>query len=97
MLSNHEPVSTPARMRSLLERAGFGSIRTWTHRFGHAYSLDEFITVRTKLGWSKRRFESLSPEARAAFLRSARMRLEKMSLRDFVDDAEIIFATAVAR
>jgi len=96
MMSNHEPVNSPARMRNLLERAGFGSVRTWTHRFGHAYTLDEFMTVRTRLGWSKRRVESLPADARRAFLRSARSRLEKMSPRDFLDDAEIIFATAVA-
>jgi ubiquinone/menaquinone biosynthesis C-methylase UbiE len=49
-LSNHEPVSTAARVRSLLERSGFGSVRTWTHRFGHAHTLEEFMAVRTKLG-----------------------------------------------
>ena len=97
MMSNHEPVSTPERMRGLLQRAGFGSIRTWNHRFGHAYTLEEFMAVRTKLGWSKRRVDSLASEAREAFLCGARLRLEKMSPRDFVDDAEIIFATGVAR
>jgi SAM-dependent methyltransferase len=96
MMSNHDLVRTPARVRSLLRRAGFGSIRTWQHRFGHAYTLEELMAVRTKLGWSKRRVESLAPEARETFLRRARLRLERMSPRDFVDDAEIIFATAVA-
>ncbi len=70
---------------------------SWTHRFGHAYTLEEFMAVRTKLGWSRRRFESVAPEVREAFLRRARLRLEKISRCDFVDDAEIIFATAVAR
>jgi ubiquinone/menaquinone biosynthesis C-methylase UbiE len=97
MMSNHDPVSTPERMRGLLQRAGFGSIRTWSHPFGHAYTLEEFMTVRTKLGWSKRRVDSLPPEAREAFLCRARLRLEKMGPRDFVDDAEIIFTTGVAR
>jgi len=96
MMSNHEPVSSPTRIRSLLDRAGFGSVRTWAHRFGHAYGLDEFMTVRMKLGWSKRRFESLRPETREVFLQDVRRRLERMSPGDFVDDAEIIFATAVA-
>jgi len=96
MMSNHEPVNSPVRMRSLLDRAGFESVRTWAPRFGHAYSLDEFITVRTRLGWSKRRFESLDPEAREVLLQDARRRLERMSPGDFVDDADIIFATAVA-
>ena len=96
IMSNHEPLNSPSRMRTLLERAGFGSVRTWVRRFGHAYTLDEFITVRTKLGWSKRRFESLDLETRGRFLENARRRLEKMAPRDFLDDTEIIFATATA-
>jgi len=55
------------------------------------------MAVRTKLGWSKRRVDSLASEARVTFLCRARLRLEKMNPRDFVDDAEIIFATGVAR
>lgn len=55
------------------------------------------MTVRTTLGWSKRRVDSLDPERREALLRDARLSLEKLGPRDFVDDAEIIFATGVAR
>jgi ubiquinone/menaquinone biosynthesis C-methylase UbiE len=97
MMSNHEPVGTPERMRGLLQEAGFGSIRTWSHSFGHAYTLEEFMTVRTTLGWSKRRVDSLDPERREAFLRDARVRLENLGPHDFIDDAEVIFATGVAR
>ena len=96
MMSNHHPVSSPERVSTLLHRAGFGSIRTWKHGFGHAYTIEEFITVRTKLGWSKRRVDTLAPAAREAFLRRARLRLERMGPVDFVDDTEIIFASAVA-
>ena len=96
MMSNHDPVATPERMHDLLRRAGFRSINTWKHPFGHPYSLEEFIAVRTRLGWSKRRVDSLAPDSRTSFLRRARLRLEKMDRSDFVDDAEIVFATAVA-
>jgi hypothetical protein len=95
-MSNHEPVSTAERVRALLEESGFQSVRTWVRRFGHAYTLDEFLEVRTRLGWSRRRFESLAPETRGAFLRAARRRLEAMRGRDFVDDTKVIFATARA-
>jgi ubiquinone/menaquinone biosynthesis C-methylase UbiE len=95
-LANHEPVKSPALMRGLLERAGFTSVRTWTRPFAQRYTLDQFLEVRTRLGWSKRRLESLSPGRRQAFLRSVRRRLETMGPRDFLDDAAIIFSTAAA-
>ena len=95
-LSNHEPVKSPGLMRGLLERAGFTAVRTWTRPFAQRYTLDQFLEVRTRLGWSKRRFESLLPGWRQVFLRSVRRRLETMGPRDFLDDAAIIFSTAAA-
>jgi ubiquinone/menaquinone biosynthesis C-methylase UbiE len=95
LVSNHEPVSTGPRMQGLLERAGFRSVRTWVSRFGHGYTLDGFVESRTKLGWSKRRVETMAPVKRGAFLRAARQRLEALRASDFVDDTNVIFATSV--
>jgi len=95
-ITNHEPVRTPERVRALLEATGFGSVRTWMRPFGHAYTVDQFIAVRTSHGWSRRRFESLAPEKRRVFLDRARLRLERMTGRDLLDENGVIFAVAEA-
>jgi len=96
MMSNHAPVSTEARVRRLLEESGFAPRRTWALPFGHIYGLEEFLEIRTKLGWNRRRVESLDEEARGKLLRAARGRLASMARSDFADDTRVIFATGIA-
>jgi hypothetical protein len=65
--------------------------------WSHQPSLDEFITQHTALGVAGRRLARLDPHARAAFLQSARSRLENLSPEDFIDRSEVFTAAAIAR
>lgn len=93
-LAHHELVNAPEKVASLLERSGFGSIRTWTQPFEHRQSRDEFLAHRTGHGSSKRRLDSLSVEARTICIDRARTRLQALATDDFVDRDEVIFAVA---
>jgi ubiquinone/menaquinone biosynthesis C-methylase UbiE len=96
VMSNHEPVSSEEKVRGLLENAGFGSCRTSVREFGHTFGLEEFLEIRTRMGWSRRRFDSMEPERRQRFLEDARRRLERMTPADLTDRTRVILATAVA-
>ncbi|HEY3175832.1 MAG TPA: methyltransferase domain-containing protein [Candidatus Polarisedimenticolia bacterium] len=93
-IADHEPVSTPAKVGSLLRRAGFASVSAWSSPFEHRFTLEGFIAKGTELGGSRRRVESLTPAAKASFMAGARRRLATMPPADFTDDGQIIFATA---
>ncbi len=95
--ANHEPVGSPERMRDLLARACYGGIHTWTAPFDYQYELEEFITIRTTRGTTRRRFESMRPERRAAFLRRLRDRLAGMRSLDLLDQATLTYAIATRR
>jgi SAM-dependent methyltransferase len=96
-MTDHEPVRTEARVRNLLEAGGFGGVRTWTRPFGHAFTVDQFLELRTKHGWNARRFATLGPEAQRDLLDRIRRRLHVMGASGFVEDTPVIFATAAAR
>jgi SAM-dependent methyltransferase len=96
-MTDYEPVRTPERMRKLLEAAGFGSVRTWTRPFGHGFTVDEFLTLRTQHGWSGRRFASLGSAARSRLLDRARRRLLGLDPGGLLDDTPVLFAVADAR
>ncbi|MGH2734765.1 MAG: class I SAM-dependent methyltransferase, partial [Actinomycetota bacterium] len=95
-LARHDLVDTPDKMRSLLDRAGFVSIRTWTRPFEHRQSAEEFMAHRTGHGASKRRFDSLSGTGRRTCLDRVRARLAPLAPGDLTDRAEIVFSTAAA-
>lgn len=89
---NHEPVSTPAKVDSLLRAAGFVSVRTWTEPFEYRYTPESFLEMRTRLGGSRLRYESLAPDRRRLLLNRMRERLAAMRTEALVDSAEMIFA-----
>ena len=93
--ANHEPVSSPGKMRDQLEAAGFGSIESWMAPFDHPYDPEEFITIRTTRGYARRRLESLDTGRRHAFLRRVRERLSSLPASDFVDRCQMVYATGL--
>jgi len=95
-MTDYEPVRTPERMRKLLEAAGFESVRTWTRPFGHLFTVDEFLTLRTQHGSSARRFASLGSAAKSRLLDRARRRLLGMDPGGLFDDTPVLSAVADA-
>ena len=83
-------------MRALLREAGYGDIRAEIIPWSHQPSSEEFVARHTVLGVTGRRLASLEPAARTDFLRRVRSRLDKLAAADFVDESEVIAATAIA-
>jgi ubiquinone/menaquinone biosynthesis C-methylase UbiE len=85
-------MDTPERLSALLEDAGFQDVRTGTDREPEPLSLEDFLEVRTRIGRSKRRFESLAPDIRREVVAKARERLGELPPEDFTDPQVALFA-----
>jgi SAM-dependent methyltransferase len=85
-------LDTPEKLERLLEEAGFAHVRSGGGAEPEPMSLDEFLEVRTSIGRSKRRFESLPPEVRSSVLKSARERLSGLPPEDLTDPQVAVFA-----
>jgi len=96
IVARHDLMDTPDKVRELLDMAGFRELWIDFVPWSHRPSLEEYVGRNAALGVSGRRIADLSPDARVAFLRDVRARLEKLSEDDFVDRSEVIAATAVA-
>jgi ubiquinone/menaquinone biosynthesis C-methylase UbiE len=81
----HEAVSTPEKVRALLQAAGFAGVRGRTEPFELRLDLESFMACRTRLGAGWRRLARMSEEARAACVADARARLAKLAPEDFVE------------
>lgn len=81
----HGPLSSPDKVRNLLESAGFDKIRGRTEPFAYRPDLDSFMACRTGLGGGWRRLQHLSDEARGACVADARARLARLPAEDFVE------------
>jgi ubiquinone/menaquinone biosynthesis C-methylase UbiE len=95
-LAQHELVDTPDKLEELLARAGWISIRAWQEPVERRLDLEQLVRLRTEVGRSKRRFDALAPEARAACLASARERLERLPAEAFLARGSAVHAVASA-
>jgi SAM-dependent methyltransferase len=87
-------MDTPEKLVGLLKNAGFRDVRTATDAEPVPMTLDEFLEVRSLIGRSKRRLQSLAPDVRTALLSEARKRLEKLRPEDFTDPEVALLAWA---
>jgi SAM-dependent methyltransferase len=87
-----EQMDTPEKVAGLLEDAGFRDVRTAIDREPQPFTLEEFLEVRTRIGRSRRRFESLAPEVRPAVVARARERLAGLPPEDFTDPQVAVLA-----
>jgi ubiquinone/menaquinone biosynthesis C-methylase UbiE len=92
----HDPISTPAKVRALLESTGFGAVRGRTEPFELPLDLDSFIALRTELGAGRRRLERMPKEAREACAVDLRARLAELAPEDFVERDEVNLVVARA-
>jgi ubiquinone/menaquinone biosynthesis C-methylase UbiE len=92
----HDLMDTPEKLRVLLDQAGFRQTEVRLVPWSHRPSLEEFVTRHSTLGLTGRRVAALEPAARADFLRDVRIRLDELSAADFIDETEIVGATAIA-
>jgi ubiquinone/menaquinone biosynthesis C-methylase UbiE len=88
-------MDTPGKLAGLLDDAGFRDIRTAIDREPVPLRLDEFLEVRTRIGRSRLRFESLGPEVRTEVLDRARERLAGLPPEDFTDPQVAVLAWGI--
>jgi ubiquinone/menaquinone biosynthesis C-methylase UbiE len=92
--SKMDLMDTPEKLVGLLKDAGFRDVRTATDAEPVPMTLDEFLEVRSLIGRSKRRLQSLAPDVRTALLSEARKRLAKLRPEDFTDPEVALLAWA---
>jgi ubiquinone/menaquinone biosynthesis C-methylase UbiE len=93
-IANHDLMDNETKVRGLLESARFVVESIEIVRSEHPVTLDEFISLRTRIGPSARRLRTLDPEARASCLERATSRIKDMDPREFVDDVDAILTIA---
>jgi ubiquinone/menaquinone biosynthesis C-methylase UbiE len=93
-IAQHELMDSPEKVRSLLESAGFVSVRAVAEEFTHKIDLDNFIALRTGVGSTRQRLESLDKDTRRRCVMRARARLSDLSADDFTLRIPIILASA---
>jgi SAM-dependent methyltransferase len=94
--ARHEAVDTPDKMEALLRGAGFASARAWTEDLVASIEVDQLLRLRTSMGSSKPRFDSLDPEAQFACVSEARRRMERLAPEDRVARGMVVHAVGVA-
>jgi SAM-dependent methyltransferase len=94
--ARHDPVDTPEKMKALLHEAGFEIARAWMDEMVASIEAEHLILLKTRMGSSKPRFDSLEPGARETCVAEARRRMEKLAPRDFVARGKIVYAVGSA-
>lgn len=95
-VSRHDRVDSTEKVAALLAEAGFGNADCWVDDLVHRFSMEHLIRLRTSMGPSKPRFDSLTPENRAACIAEARRRMESMPSEAFVARAGLVYSVARA-
>jgi ubiquinone/menaquinone biosynthesis C-methylase UbiE len=92
--TRHDAVDTAQKMETLLRMAGFRSVRCWADDLVSSIDLEHLLRLRTSMGSSKPRFDSLTPLAREACVADARRRMEGLAPDDFLAHGRVIYAVA---
>ncbi|MBI1799256.1 MAG: class I SAM-dependent methyltransferase [Candidatus Eisenbacteria bacterium] len=94
--ARHEALDAPKKMEILLRDTGFTSPRCWANELVSTLDLEHVLRLKTSLGSSKPRFDSLDPPAQDACVAGARRRMEALARADFVARGGIVYAQARA-
>lgn len=94
--ARHGLVDTPEKMEVLLRDAGFDSPHSWTCDLVATLDAEHLIRLRTSMGSSKPRFDSLTPAARNACVAEASRRMKELTPEDFVARGKVVYSVASA-
>lgn len=94
--TRHDRVDTPRKMEALLQTAGFEAPHSWEDELVCTLDAEHLIRLRTSLGSSKPRFDSLAPAARTVCLAEARGRMKELAAEDFVARGRVVCSVAGA-
>lgn len=93
-IAQHDLMDSTEKVEGLLDAAGFQSVRAEVRGFSHRMEPDDFLGLKTTVGGSRQRLESLTDDNRQRCLTRARERLADLTADDYVMEMEIIFASA---
>lgn len=93
-LAHHEWMDSTAKVRTLLEVAGFIDAEATRHDATHPMRPDDFLALKTTLGRSRRRLQSLDDEAQRRCLENTKRRFVTLRSDDFTLRLPVIFASA---
>jgi ubiquinone/menaquinone biosynthesis C-methylase UbiE len=92
--TRHETVDTAEKLGALLRDAGFQSPRCWTGDLVATLDAEHLIRLKTGMGSSKPRFDSLAAAAQEACVADARRRMSEFEPSDFVASAMLVYSVS---
>ena len=96
VVSRHDRVDTTEKITTFLGEAGFHDVDCWVDDLVHRFSTEHLLRLRTSVGSSKPRFDSLTPENGAACLAEARRRIDSMPSEALIARAQLVYSVACA-
>ncbi|MBI4473281.1 MAG: methyltransferase domain-containing protein [Acidobacteria bacterium] len=90
----HSAVDTPEKIENLLRDAGFSDIHAWRGEIERLITAEHLLSLRTRLGSCRPRFDSLDVAAQQACIADARRRMQALSPADFVARGSVVYAVA---
>ncbi|MGH7179801.1 MAG: class I SAM-dependent methyltransferase [Tepidisphaeraceae bacterium] len=93
-LARHDSFDAPEKLELLLRHAGFTDVRAWADELVACIGLEHLLLLKTSMGSSRPRFQSLDPRGREACVADARRRMEVLHPDDFVARGRVVYAVA---
>lgn len=94
--TRHDSVDTPEKIETLLHAAGFNSPRAWVGDVVSPIDLEHLLRLKTSMGSSKPRFDSLDRQTQKSCVAAARRRMEGLTREDFIARGKIVCGVASA-
>ncbi|MDZ4806480.1 MAG: class I SAM-dependent methyltransferase [Candidatus Eisenbacteria bacterium] len=94
--AQHDRFNTSEKLKRLFEDGGFSSVRSWEEERVPMIEREHLLSLRTQMGSSKPRFDSLSPENQRACLAEATRRMDRLSSENFVARGRTVHTVASA-
>ncbi len=94
--TRHDSVDTPEKMEALLRDAGFTSARAWIAEISSVIDAAHLVRLRTSMGSSKPRFESLDSTSREACVAEVLRRMRFLAPEDFMARGKVVYAVGQA-
>jgi len=93
-VTRHDRFNRPEKMKKLFEAAGFTRVRSWEEDLAPMIDKEHLLKLRTQMGSSKPRFDSLPSALQTACLSEAARRMDYLAPEDFVARGKTVHTIA---